>query len=249
MRRKAFTLVELLVVIGIIALLISILLPSLNKARQMAVRTKCLNNCRQLCVANQMYLSDYKQVLPFSNWDGGGTPYSNVRVGWLYEQPLPTADPAKVETGTFWTYLKSRDVYRCPAHIKAESVAFGQAKTDALTSYLMNGAVSGYGQEDPDKSGKIIYYKINKFKSDDFLLWEADERGGSAWNDGASRPDESFNPKDPGAGGLTARHGRVAMVGCFDGHAEWINHADFYALAIDTKPNHIYCKPDSANGR
>lgn len=61
---RAFTLVELLVVIGIIALLISILLPSLNKARRAAINTQCLSNLKQISYAMLMYANDNKQHLP-----------------------------------------------------------------------------------------------------------------------------------------------------------------------------------------
>ena len=69
-RQRGFTLVELLVVVGIIALLVSILLPALGRARQSAQTVSCLSGFKQIGAALQVYVIDYKGWLPGPSWNG-----------------------------------------------------------------------------------------------------------------------------------------------------------------------------------
>ena len=86
---RAFTLVELLVVIGIIAVLIGILLPTLANARRAANESVCSNNLRQLHTAYLMYTTHWKGVLPLNQRDVGpfiGQPINNAA---QFQYPWP----------------------------------------------------------------------------------------------------------------------------------------------------------------
>jgi prepilin-type N-terminal cleavage/methylation domain-containing protein/prepilin-type processing-associated H-X9-DG protein len=77
-RRGAFTLVELLVVIGIIALLIAILLPALSKAREQSKKTACLSNLRSLGQAMYLYANAHRDRLPNDNPPGKWKDYNGA---------------------------------------------------------------------------------------------------------------------------------------------------------------------------
>lgn len=78
-RLGAFTLLELLVVIGLIAILSSLILPALAGAKAKARRANCLNNVRQLQLSMQMYADDNQDLLPSRNYGSGSVWIDSLR--------------------------------------------------------------------------------------------------------------------------------------------------------------------------
>jgi prepilin-type N-terminal cleavage/methylation domain-containing protein/prepilin-type processing-associated H-X9-DG protein len=145
--RAGFTLIELLVVIAIIAILASMLLPALSKAKAKGAATKCSNNIRQLQLCWQMYFEDNQDRVVPNN--PGGIPNIPGAEAWIYGDVANELTTSNIVNGVLYQYNKSTQIYVCPADPFKIKSRFGDTYP-TTRSYSMSSQIGYNGQRASD---------------------------------------------------------------------------------------------------
>jgi prepilin-type N-terminal cleavage/methylation domain-containing protein/prepilin-type processing-associated H-X9-DG protein len=156
-RARAFTLVELLVVITIIAILAALLLPSLAKAKGEGQRANCLGNLRQLTLCWEMYAEDNQGIFAPNNWIDDVGAGVDPATSWCEGNALTDTTTSNIQAGLLFPYNRSTAIYHCPSDVSTIVDASGNPLPQLRTrSYNMSQSVNGLGLMWDAQEGYIV---------------------------------------------------------------------------------------------
>ena len=224
--RRAFTLIEILVVIAIIGILSAILFPVFSRARENGRKTACLSNLKQLGTAFLLYQQDSRGKLPlagnFQAWAPGNGHWVAGKAGTapadfsLADVSAPFAylgvtdkRHADVDQGALFPYIKSTASYICPSN------ADGKAKQ---LSYSMNCALSGLSSSRVRSPGDIVLLVDEEYATDGFF-WALNTGVVTGLGDSTDR--------------LTTKHNGGGNLLFADGH---VKYYPYDAFPLDATP-------------
>jgi prepilin-type N-terminal cleavage/methylation domain-containing protein/prepilin-type processing-associated H-X9-DG protein len=227
--RPGFTLVELLVVIGIIAVLLSILLPALGRVREKGNQLKCLSNIRQLGIATLMYCNDNRGLLPGGAVGGNPKPWDWVY--WKSGLAAPYDDPANCPLARYYSggSRPVAEILVCPSdNVETRSYKF----SFSINAFICDDS-RAYAHLN---NGVTKRFSINMVKnpSEKVLFGEEDER---TINDGLWHVKNTINDR------LGVRHDQRRTVADNSGRGNVLfcdGHAEFTDRSVAHDPKHYY---------
>jgi prepilin-type N-terminal cleavage/methylation domain-containing protein/prepilin-type processing-associated H-X9-DG protein len=252
MSKKGFTLIELLVVIAVIALLMGILMPALNIARDQGRKASCMSNMRQVGLALAMYQEEYEKTPP--------------KTQAVYDYASPAAPDNVLKLLRPFIYAKDPEdttpVYACPALRPNPNPAYAPSRVSS-TGYLVNSVVMGRRIAAIPNPGRII--AIQEGWSLSNHLWvqpEPNNRSQAAlegrertsyqeWHMFASQSDHSSWFTKERREQTANVHNKGGNFIFSDGHAEYRKHWDRasgdYGLVHPTTKKSVPYEPTRAS--
>jgi prepilin-type processing-associated H-X9-DG protein/prepilin-type N-terminal cleavage/methylation domain-containing protein len=244
--QRGFTLVELLVVVGIVILLLSIALPMLNQARERANRVKCMAQMKQMVTAMLLYCADNRGA--FALPPRVGEEYPSVPSLMYYMDP--SEDPVfggqlDYVNGTLWPYISKgvgmrQQVLNCPTDEgPSRAITIGARTTVKERNFTYSWHRGLRAARNPAN----IASRLNQVKSPThkiIMYEELTPNDGQAWM-------EDDDPDDT----PSWRHSHMGNYGFADGHVETLSPHDMgysavkylnqYATVVDRKKQRYYC--------
>ncbi len=171
--KRCFTLIELLVVIGIIGILAGVLIPTLMVTKNKARESLCVNNLKQLALANILYHTTYKQFVGFRNGThpNGGTAWNSGQ--WWFGYRETSSDNWDISRSPLFPFLgKQGKILDCP-----------QAKLEPMEGGTgMNGGIGGYG------------YNSYGVGSQAYFIGYSSDNQTECWDKGGLKASQIANP-------------------------------------------------------
>lgn len=245
-RTHFFTLIELLIVIAIIAILASLLLPAMGRARAAAQRSICSGNLRQLATADQSYANDYQYLTAVNTGSQPGE-YDHSWMTNLMAYINPSFDYWKIPNPRISTYgaILKKSVFNCPA--RTQYIPTSSGGNALQLCYAANNFYYLADHPNASASSSKILKKCARISNANFAVMPVNPAANSAgvtasriillgdigYNKTTGYADNYYTDLNNGWRGSTTnttalRHNGYGCVALMDGHVEAAGFRDVY---------------------